>query len=50
MKKHENKSPEEVIKIVTIELIERSIQLAKKKNRTIFISKTSGGAGIDVNT
>lgn len=50
MKKYENKSPEEAIKIVTIELIERSIQLAKKKNRTIFISKTSGGAGIDVNT
>lgn len=50
MKKYENKSPEEVIKIVTIELIERSIKLAKKKNRTIFISKTSGGVGTDVNT
>ena len=50
MKKYRNKSPEEVIKLVTIELIVRSIKLAKKKNRSIFISKTSGGKGIDVNT
>ncbi len=50
MKKYRNKSPEEVIKLVTIELIVRSIKLAKKKNRLIFISKTSGGKGIDVNT
>ncbi len=50
MKKYRNKTPEEVIKLVTIELIVRSIKLAKKKNRSIFISKTSGGKGIDVNT
>ena len=50
MKKFRDKSPEEVIKLVTIELIERSIKLAKKNNRTIFVSKTSGGKGIDVNT
>lgn len=50
MKKYRNKTPEEVIKLVTIELIVRSIRLAKKNNRLIFISKTSGGKGIDVNT
>ncbi len=50
MKKYRNKTPEEVIKLVTIELIVRSIKLAKTKNRLIYISKTSGGKGIDVNT
>jgi acetyltransferase-like isoleucine patch superfamily enzyme len=49
MKKFKEKNPEEVIKIVTIEIIERAIKLGKKKNRTITISKTSGGKGTDVN-
>lgn len=48
MKKYRNKSPEEVIKLVTIEIIERAIKLGAKKNRSIFISKTSGGKGVDV--
>ena len=50
MKKYRNKSPEEVIKLVTIEIIERAIKLGKKKKRSIFISKTSGGRGTDVLT
>ena len=50
MKKYRNKSPEEVIKLVTIEIIERAIKLGKKKKRSIFISKTSGGKGTDVLT
>ena len=50
MKKYQNKSPEQVIKMVTIEIIERAIKLGKKKNKTIYISKTSGGKGVDVNT
>jgi acetyltransferase-like isoleucine patch superfamily enzyme len=50
MKKYKNKSPEEVIKMVTIEIIERAIKLGKKKNRSIYISKTSGGKGVEVNT
>jgi len=50
MKKYRNKSPEEVIRMVTIEIISRAIKLGKKKNRTIYISKTSGGKGVDVNT
>ncbi|MFZ1290869.1 MAG: hypothetical protein WAR79_12310 [Melioribacteraceae bacterium] len=49
MKKFRNKTPEEVIKLVTIEIIERAIKLGKQKNRTITISKTSGGTGTDVN-
>ncbi len=50
MKKFRNKSPEEVIRLVTTEIIVRAIKLGKKKNRTIFISKTSGGNGTDVRT
>ena len=49
MKKYENKSPEEVIKEVTIEIISRAIKLGKKNKRSIMISKTSGGKGTDVN-
>ncbi len=49
MNKFKNKTPDEVIKLVTIEIIERAIKLGKKHNRTIIISKTSGGKGTDVN-
>ena len=50
MKRYANKSPEEVIKIVTTEIIERAIKLGRKKKRSIYISITSGGKGIDVRT
>lgn len=50
MKKYQDKSAEEVIKIVTIEIIERAIKLGKKHNRIVYISKTSGGKGIDVSS
>ena len=50
MKKYQNKTPEEVIKMVTIEMIERAIKLGNKKNRSVYISKTSGGKGVEVNT
>lgn len=49
MKRYQNKTPEEVIQIVTTEIVERAIKLGKKKNRILSISKTSGGKGIDVN-
>jgi acetyltransferase-like isoleucine patch superfamily enzyme len=49
LKKYRNKSPEEVIRIVTTEIILRAIKLGRKKNRQILISKTSGGKGTDVN-
>ncbi len=50
MKKYQNKTPEEVIKMVTTEIIERSIKLGRKNSRTLLISKTSGGKGTDVNS
>lgn len=50
MKKYHNKSPEGVMKLVTTEIIKRAILLGNKKHRSIFISKTSGGKGIDVST
>ena len=48
MKRYAEKSPEEVIKIVTVEIIKRAIKLSRKKGRAIYISKTSGGKGVDV--
>ena len=50
MKKYRHKTPEEVIRLVTIEMITRAVKLGSKKTRSIFISKTSGGKGIDVQT
>jgi len=49
MKKYQNKSPEQVMRMVTTEIIQRAIKLGKKHNRAIYISKTSGGKGIEVN-
>lgn len=49
MKKYKEKTPDEAMKAVTIEIIERAIKLGKKKNREIFVSKTSGGKGTSVN-
>jgi len=46
MKKYRDKSPEEVMKLVTTEIIDRAIKLGRKNNRDIFISKTSGGKGV----
>jgi hypothetical protein len=50
MKKYRNRSPEEVMRMVTTEIIERAIRFSEKKNRSIMISKTSGGRGVDVRT
>lgn len=50
MNKYKNMTPEEVIKNVTIEIIERAVKLGKKNGRQIYISKTSGGKGIEVNS
>ncbi|MCF8260004.1 MAG: hypothetical protein K9J12_04465 [Melioribacteraceae bacterium] len=49
MKKYAGLTPEETIKLVTIEIIERAIKLGTKKGRDIFVSKTSGGKGTNVN-
>ena len=50
MKKYRNLLPEEAMRVVTTEIIERAIKLGRKYKRTVFISKTSGGKGIDVET
>ncbi len=43
-------TPEEVMRRVTIEIIGRAIRFSHKSRRTIRISKTSGGKGVDVTT
>jgi acetyltransferase-like isoleucine patch superfamily enzyme len=48
MKRYRSKSPEEVMRLVTTEIIKRAILLGGKKNRAVYISKTSGGKGVDV--
>jgi acetyltransferase-like isoleucine patch superfamily enzyme len=43
-------TPEEVMRNVTEEMIVRAITLARKKGRTLFISKSARGKGVDVST
>jgi acetyltransferase-like isoleucine patch superfamily enzyme len=50
MNRYRNKTPEEVIKIVTTEIVGRAVKLEARKNLSIFISKTSRGQGVDVRT
>ena len=50
MKRFRNKSPEIVMRIVTNEIIDRAIKLGRKHKREIYISKTSGGQGTEVQT
>jgi acetyltransferase-like isoleucine patch superfamily enzyme len=50
MKKYQNKTPEEVMRKVTIEMVQRAIRLGRKKGHTIYISKTSGGKGVEINS
>ena len=50
MKRYRNKSPEEVMRMVTEEIIDRAIKLGRKNKREIYISKTSGGQGTAVET
>ena len=38
------------MRLVTTEIIVRAIKFSKKKRRPIFISKTSGGKGVDVSS
>jgi acetyltransferase-like isoleucine patch superfamily enzyme len=43
-------TPQEAMRAVTEDILLRAITLAKKKGRTVFISKTSRGRGVDVAT
>ncbi len=50
MRKYRGLSQEQIMRVVTVELIGRSIRFARKTGRTIRISKTSRGEGVDVAT
>ncbi len=50
MKKYRGKSREEIMRLVTTEIILRAIKIGSRKGRTIFISKTAGGKGVAVET
>ncbi len=50
MRSDQGAKPEEVMRRVTVEIICRAIRSSRKKRRTIRISKTSRGTGVDVAT
>ncbi len=43
-------SPEDVMRDVTTDILRRTLKLARKKGRTVFISKTARGKGVDIAT
>lgn len=45
-----SETPEQVMRAVTTDMIQRALHLAKRKGRTIYISKTARGKGIDIGT
>jgi acetyltransferase-like isoleucine patch superfamily enzyme len=50
MKRYRNLSPQEVMREVTTEIIGRAIRFSRRTGRTIRISKTARGEGVDVQT
>jgi acetyltransferase-like isoleucine patch superfamily enzyme len=44
----QSKTPDEVMRVVTEDIIRRAIKLSRKKGRTVYISKTAKGRGVDV--
>jgi hypothetical protein len=50
MKKYRDRTPEETMRLVTTEIVSRAVKFSGKTGRSIFISKTSGGKGVDVTT
>ena len=50
MKASERPTPESAMRDVTTDIIRRAIKKGRKKRRSIYISKTSGGKRIDVET
>lgn len=43
-------TPEQAMRRVTVDIVRRAIRLGRRKGRTIYISKTSGGRGVEVAT
>jgi acetyltransferase-like isoleucine patch superfamily enzyme len=50
MKTSERPTPESVMRDVTTDIIRRSVKMGRRKKRSIYISKTSGGKRTDVET
>jgi acetyltransferase-like isoleucine patch superfamily enzyme len=46
----QDETPEQAMRRVTTDMIGRALRLARKKGRTIFISKTANGKGVDIAT
>lgn len=44
------KTPEETMRAVTVDMVRRALRLARKKRRSVFISKTAKGKAIDLET
>jgi acetyltransferase-like isoleucine patch superfamily enzyme len=45
-----SRTPEEAMRGATRDMIQRAIKLAAKKKRTVYISKSAKGAGVDIRT
>lgn len=43
-------TPEAVMREVTTDMIRRALKLSRRKSRTLFISKTANGKGVDIRT
>lgn len=48
MKRYRDKTPEEVMRLVTEEIVRRGCRYSRKTGRSIYISKTSKGEGVEV--
>jgi hypothetical protein len=46
----QSETPEQAIRRVTIDMVGRALRLARRKGRTICISKTANGKGVDIAT
>ncbi len=44
------RTPEEVMREVTRDMVGRALRLARKKGRTVYISKSARGRGVDIST
>jgi len=45
-----DKTPEETMRAVTVDMVRRALRLARKKRRSVFISKTAKGKAVDLET
>ncbi|MFH1572397.1 MAG: hypothetical protein ABIG68_00345 [Acidobacteriota bacterium] len=50
MRKTGYRTPEQVMRKVTEDMVRRAASLAARKGRTVYISKSAGGKGVDIST